>query len=61
MKILSWCGRHKIWSFLIVAIIAGAISGFSATVGRTLGEVFILYLVCIWVFGAIKRRLKRAK
>ena len=65
MKVLKWCGRHKIWAFLIVAFVCiVATSIFSKTgddiaYGKAWGTLFIFYLLVIWIYGAVKRHIQK--
>ena len=71
MKLLNWCGRHKILAFWVVAIIViiaysllVASSGIGNYVERgaslaTLVMIsFIVYLAIIWLYAFIRKRMK---
>ena len=64
MKVLRWCGRHKIWAFWICAFIIGGIVGVfpilnpfqsGYDLGRVIGIIFIPYWAAVWISSKTKK------
>ena len=60
MRILRWCGRHKIWTGLIVVILVVQLVGLvfpdnAFTIGRLMGNVVGIMLIFYLVIHFISR------
>jgi len=73
VKLLGWCGRHKIlafWAVVTIVVIAYSLLAASFGIGNYVErganlatlvmKSFIAYLVIIWLYAFIKRRMKHA-
>jgi len=67
MRILRWCGRHKVWTYFIIAPLIGGFLLQTGYVPRGYMvetylaiAILIVYVMLIWLYSGIKKlRTKR--